>query len=618
MRYIVLFLFFSVYSFASLTMSKYYLSDENNQLTINEIIKKQKSEYKVLTNRNSSFEVTDATIWIKVEIDKKSTFTKEYVLEMQSFYRGHIELFDKNGKFIHKYGSSLPFSNMSYQYPKVAIPLSLDEGINILYLKISSSIKMNLHTKFWEEKAFQKKILDHTVFLAIYFSGMFLLIFYNFIFFLFSKERMFLIYVFFTSSILITMLFKTGMGFAYIWSDFPEVNQLTGREFYYLFLILGVVFCKEYLHTKIKTPKLNMMLVITIYLGIVFFGLHLILSYEDSFIFLIILNFLSFFMMFITAVYHALFIKNTQAYYILIGWSFLISGVLVALMRFLGILEVNFLTVNTPEIGTFLEITLFSMALASSYRKKQVDLENSKYQLAQINKNLEKIIEEKNKDLIDKNKNLEHEVNLNSFLLKELSHRVKNNLQVILSFLSLQSKYCKKEEVKALLDESRRRVNAISTLHELLIDTQEFNSVDIDKYLKKLIDYNKLIFNDLNIDLKTDIVSAKFPIEGATHLGLIVNELFNNSCKHAFKDIENPKIEISLKAIDKQYTLTVKDNGVGLSENSKENLGSKIIKALISQLNGVYTLKSDDGFEYTIIFRIDDKGINNEYLDSRR
>ncbi len=618
MRYVILFLFFSIYSFASLTMSKYYFSDENNQLTINEIIKKQKSEYNILTNKNSSFEFTDATIWIKVEIDKKSTFEKNYVLEMQNFYRGDIEVFDEHGKFIHKYSSFLPFSHMSYQYPKIAIPLNLEEEKTILYLKVSSFVKMTVHTKLWEEKAFQKNLLDSTVFLAVYFSGMFLLIFYNFIFYLFSKERVFLIYVLFTGSVFLSMLFRTGMGFAYIWFDYPELNQLTGREFFYMFMIFGLIFCKEYLDTKNRTPKLDKALMFAIYLGVFFVILHFILSYKDSFVFLVLMNFLSLILMFITAFYHAFVIKNKEAYYILFGWSFFIIGISLSVLMYIEVLEMNLFTQYTPEIGSFLDISLFSMALASSYRKKQLALEKSRVKLAQINKNLEKIIEEKNKDLIEKNKNLEYEVGLNSFLLKELSHRVKNNLQVILSFLSLQSKHCNKEEVKILLDESRRRVNAISTLHELLIDTQEFNSVDIDRYLKKLLDYNKLIFNDLNIDLKTDIVSAKFPIEGATHLGLIVNELFNNSCKHAFKGIDNPKIEISLKAIDRQYTLIVKDNGRGLSENSKENLGSKIIKALISQLNGVYSLKSDDGFEYTIIFRIDDKGIKNEYLDSRR
>lgn len=601
-------------------MSKYYLSDENNLLNINQIVKKQNSEYKVLNNKNSAFGVVDGTIWIKVQIQKESQLIEHYILEMKNFYRGDIKLFDKEGRHLHTYSSWLPFSNMSYRYPQVAISLKLQEEKSVVYLKVSStsSINVNLQTKLWTQKAFEENILDLTVFYAIYFSGMLLLIFYNFIFFLFSKERIFLVYVLFTSSIFMTILFKSGMGFVYIWPDYPVVNQLTGREFYYLFLISGLVFCKEYFQTKIKTPKLDKVLQVSIYLGFVFLIFDLMSVYENAFMFLMVLNFVSFVLMFVTAVYHLWVVKNRQAYYILLGWGALMLGVLLTLLRFMEVIEINFLTKHTAEIGTFLEITFFSIALASRYRKKQIDLEKSRYELAQINQNLGKIIEEKNRDLIEKNKSLEDEVNLNSFLLKELSHRVKNNLQVILSFLSLQSKHCKKEEVKTLLDESRRRVNAISTLHELLIDTKEFNHVQIDTYLQKLIEYNKLIFNDLNIEVNVDIIKERLPIETATHLGLIVNELFNNACKHAFKATVNPKIDISLNCTNKKYTLTVKDNGKGLDEDAQENLGSKIIKSLILQLNGVYALESEDGFEYTIIFKVEDKGDENEYFNSRR
>lgn len=194
-------------------------------------------------------------------------------------------------------------------------------------------------------------------------------------------------------------------------------------------------------------------------------------------------------------------------------------------------------------------------------------------------------------------------------LLQEIHHRVKNNLQIITSFLNLQSRNIEDPKIKAVLQESRNRVNAMSLIHQELYRSDDFSKIDFKGYIQQL---SRNLIGVLNIshkhiDLELDIGEVNLSLDSAIPCGLIINELITNSVEHAFNDVENPKINISITpAQGYDWKLCVSDNGKGLKEefnlDNAKSMGLRLVKALASQLQGKLDIQSSQGTSFTICF----------------
>jgi two-component sensor histidine kinase len=201
-------------------------------------------------------------------------------------------------------------------------------------------------------------------------------------------------------------------------------------------------------------------------------------------------------------------------------------------------------------------------------------------------------------------------------LLKEIHHRVKNNLQVISSLFNLQSAFIHDEEAKEIFMESQNRVKSMALLHEKLYLTKDSSSINFSEYLRdlitNLINSHKLKRNTIDLELKIDDLETN--IDLAVYLGLIVNELVSNSFKHAFPedkgfDGSKSKLDISLKNIeDKKHSIAVKDNGCGFPENldfrNTNSLGMQLVISLVDQIKGTIELKRENGTEFTFTFEV--------------
>ncbi len=194
-------------------------------------------------------------------------------------------------------------------------------------------------------------------------------------------------------------------------------------------------------------------------------------------------------------------------------------------------------------------------------------------------------------------------------LLKEIHHRVKNNLQVISSLLYLQSKYLKDKDSLAVFLESQNRVRSMSLVHEKLYQSENLAKINLRQYLQDLTRY---LFRSYNIDperiqLKTKIDNVALDIDSAIPLGLIINELVSNSLKYAFPENRSGEVCISLKATrDAGYLLKVTDNGIGikkyLDEPNKKSLGLQLVDTLVDQLQGRLEIEGKHGTEFKIRF----------------
>jgi two-component system, sensor histidine kinase PdtaS len=195
-------------------------------------------------------------------------------------------------------------------------------------------------------------------------------------------------------------------------------------------------------------------------------------------------------------------------------------------------------------------------------------------------------------------------------LLREIHHRVKNNLQIISSLLNIQSSHIEDQNVLSSIKEGQSRVQAMSLIHQNLYQSEHINNVDIENYLKELVKYLSDMFTggEKNIEVEVSAQNIQFDIDTAIPLGLIVNELVSNAYKYAFANKESGHIKIGIKPInDVDFELHVDDDGNGLPEDfnpvKNKSLGLKLVKILSKQLRGKFSSKSNNGANFTVFFK---------------
>ena len=194
-------------------------------------------------------------------------------------------------------------------------------------------------------------------------------------------------------------------------------------------------------------------------------------------------------------------------------------------------------------------------------------------------------------------------------LLKEIHHRVKNNMQVINSLIRLQSMQVRDPKVLALFKEAQNRVISMALIHEKLYQSHDFSSIVIEDYLQELTNnllYSYQLENDIKIDLQLEVNTMD--IDTLIPLGLIFNEAVSNSLKYAFPDENEGKIFIQLKkGNDDWLHLLLGDNGIGIQDESRwenpETLGLDLIKTLVDQIDGSIEKLDGEGTVYDIRFK---------------
>lgn len=194
----------------------------------------------------------------------------------------------------------------------------------------------------------------------------------------------------------------------------------------------------------------------------------------------------------------------------------------------------------------------------------------------------------------------------NVTLLKEIHHRVKNNLQIVTSLLRLQKEDLNTEEAKTQFNSAINRVLAMSAIHEKLYQQKKLSELKVEPYLQDLSEELKIVYaRELNIDFKFDIQKPDIDLNVIIPLGLIINELLTNSLKYAFEQIpRSPEINIAILPISGGFQLLYSDNGLWKNNEDSKKFGSELINILTDQINGEYQLeKKDTGTYYTFNFK---------------
>lgn len=195
-------------------------------------------------------------------------------------------------------------------------------------------------------------------------------------------------------------------------------------------------------------------------------------------------------------------------------------------------------------------------------------------------------------------------------LLKEVHHRVKNNLQIINSLIRLQSNFMNAKNFREKLVETENRIRSMALIHEKLYKTGNLASLSVRNYIEELaINVMESYENhNVNIKLKFDLEDREYGIDTLIPLGLIINEVLSNSIKHAFYERTEGNIWISIHSDGPLSQMKIKDDGIGadlsFDELKEDSLGLELIDSLTDQLDGKLDLNTETGFEYSFQFRI--------------
>jgi len=193
-------------------------------------------------------------------------------------------------------------------------------------------------------------------------------------------------------------------------------------------------------------------------------------------------------------------------------------------------------------------------------------------------------------------------------LLKEIHHRVKNNLQIISSLLNLQSKYVQNEDALVALRDSQRRIKSMALVHEKLYQSEDLARIDFKEYISSLVSHLLRFYQvtEEKVKLNMDVEDVFLNIETAIPCSLIINELVSNSLKHAFPGDRGGELIIRLSKDNGYYSLELSDNGIGFPRDidfrKTDSLGLQLVINLVEQLDGEIEMVSEKGVTFNITF----------------
>lgn len=535
----------------------------------------------------------DFNLWIKFTLQNTSNKKIEKIIALDYSLFNEVLLYGENN-LIAKDGALNKSKNEVFVKPTFLI--SLDKDVKKTYYMMINTKTAGLvvNLKSYKPREYEKKDFYFQVIISFFFGAMSILSIYNLFLYLFTKDKAYLYYVLYMFS----MIF-----YEYIYLGFSQVYFLTKTSSLFVIdsvvafssiqLIFVILFAREFLKSK-SFVLLDKILIIYIYISIIIS----IFTYKNYILdaFIVVVYFPLFFILIYLGIKSY---KNNPSLSILylLGWSTVVSAWSFTVLYNAGFFNVFAYLPYYVECAILFEASIFSIALAKRINILKDEKYNLQSKLMQNEQNEKKVLEEK---VSYQTKELRRALKAKEFLFNELHHRVKNNMQMVVSLMRLQANQNENEDLKSFISVAINRVQAISVLHELLYNENNLGSINVKEYFSSLIRGLKNLFKG-EIEIHYEI-NSNLNTSDSIYCGLIINELVSNSFKHAF--ITKGNIYISLKKKEEHFYLSVKDDGKGYTEDEEKNLGLLIISTLVKeQLKGTLLVKSNNGVTTSIVWR---------------
>lgn len=568
----------------------YYL-DEHSDFTKKDILKK---EFKKSDTKKLMFGYKyDSTLWAKFSLENPSKETITKIFDYDYPILKEFTLFNLDTGRTERGGFKY---NENYKNTmKQPIKLILQpHSVNHFLLQVKSTdVALMIKVNIWESDSYYTDTNKNQYIIFLFLGAIAALLFYNIILFLFTKDINYFYYSLIMLTMLILKLFLEGF-FTFIFPHY-EVRQWHLLVLLYLMNLALVMFTIKFLDLKKNMPKIEKVLFVHLLLVSILTILAILdIVATEAHRRILLASF--YFLVFVGL--YAVHKKIAQAKYYIFGWMFLLLFITIEATKQLGH---NDLFADYPHLGMisiFLEALLFSIALAARIRSLQDDKKEALEKLYLLK---EKESQEFELEVVSRTKKLNEALEDKNLLLQEVHHRVKNNLQIIVSLLRLQMDDIDDDKVQKLLQDSEHRVQAISNVHEMLYEDENIQKINSQKYFQKLAQNIQNTFGVKDIQLFID-TKPFLSMDKAIYCGLIINELVTNAFKYAF-DNNVGEINISLFKKEDEYTLIMFDNGKGMRVEAQSNLGTILVKTLVKkQLKGSLEMDVNNGTKYIMKF----------------
>lgn len=408
---------------------------------------------------------------------------------------------------------------------------------------------------------------------------------------------------------------------AIILADNTVLNNLTG----FIYLIIGVAlvifgfvqFTRAYLKIKKHFPKWDKLLKYSLLFFLATLGFYAISQYykwvnPDNIEIYIAMNLIIFLILVLILItsFKSFAKKIPESPYFLKALFIPIIitvGLVVCLLFSTDNIGVKIL----PNIGILSMTITFAIALVAKVNLIKEELSTAKYEkqailaINEIEKERNLRLEEK----IEYHKNEIAAAQQIKLLMKELHHRVKNNLQIVSSLLSLQSFRIKDQYAIDAIKEGQQRIEAMSLIHQKLYIQDAITQVNIREFITDIAEslMQAYGYDSNNFELQINVEEALLDVDKAIPLSIIINELITNAFKYAYDTVKNPKLIISFTKKSRQASLAIADNGIGINTNnwdSNDGYGKELIQTFTEQLEGTLKLSINQGTTFQIVFPI--------------
>ena len=573
MKKLFLILLFPILLFSSvdiLPTSEVYL-DKNSSYTIKNIHNAKFKDFKTLGTGKINLGYTTDTVWLKFSISNPTDKLLKKVLVLDNQMLDSIVLYTKQKeRYISKNFGINHDGDFDDRILNFYFNLSLEAHESKDYYlhveSVSSAVFFKLALMDKAELVINE--LNHQLILTMFFVSIVTLLIYNVFIYFFTKDINYVYYVFYLFFTIWNHASYTGMSWyilEYFPKDFIKIDMYLAIFYMSFTALFAFLFTRNFLNLK---KYKNLDLSVKIIMGIII--LILLFTSPEFYPIDIVSGLLLISLMYLIGIsYYLFYKKEVNAKFFILGWTIAFIGWVMLGTRSFGVYTIIEEYTYFYEFTIFVEAVLFSMALSSK---------------------------------LNTTDRLKQQVEKNIVLTKELHHRVKNNMQFIISLYRLKLNENINSEVDDKLKDVENSIKAMSNIHEILYDRDDIESINTNEYFNTLVKeiQNTYRNHDIKIDLKCDIA---LDIQSAIYCGIILNELVTNSFKHAFP-IEKGKVNITLKNKNNKKTFVIEDDGVGYEVNSSLNgFGLELVKSLVeNELKGYVDIDSNKKTQYKIYF----------------
>jgi len=563
--------------------------DETQEMNITTI---QKVKFNTINNK-FTFGYIYGDSWFKITINNQSKESDFILYLTESFYKD-VKLFEySNNRLLTQSSGILKYiKNGDNRYINPTFKITLQPRTSkIFYIQIHSKHidKISTYGEFilYTQKEFIFHTINDKLIYLLYFGSMSIIIILNIFIFIIFREAIFIYYVayiFFHSIFVLSYSgLDTYLGLAKL--------HLSLNIAVPLFSIFFALFAISFLNTKKYLPTVDKILKSAILLVSILIPLVII---DDNTWFDLVSKICTLFVPIVlfSAIY--LLIKGhlEVKYYVVAIIIYMISLISLSLMTE-GVIPNSDYNHYAFIFGSYIEVIFFFFILINKFYIMHTELI---------------LLKDKNEEILEaqielRTKEISKLLGEKDLLLKEVYHRVKNNFQIVISLLWIESSKEINRDNKNLFQDIINRIKSMSLVHTYLLKSKTLSEIESQEYLSQIINQTKNIYHNINI--KTEVDSCYLSVDQALSLGIIINEILNNSAKH-HNNIEECEINLFFKVNNSSIKLLIEDNGDGYTlENKANGFGVKMVKEFAQKLK--YTninFSVDNGTKFILEFEI--------------